>query len=100
MHGQQHAACRLIAAQSLGQIAGIANTLQAEWQRRALGYGPKHEDPPRPYTHRDWLLKEAIWLAKDMGQVGTRGKLSKYSGLHSKMVVLKTTTAHDVSRES
>jgi hypothetical protein len=46
--------------------------VQAEWQKRALGYGPRCEDPARALTHWDYLLKEAHWLAKDMGQVRGR----------------------------
>eukprot|EP00879_Flechtneria_rotunda_P032485 GHRR01035698.1.p1 GENE.GHRR01035698.1~~GHRR01035698.1.p1 ORF type:complete len:344 (+),score=190.14 GHRR01035698.1:236-1267(+) len=45
-----------------------ARQIQDYWQRLAQGYGPKHDDPPRPLTHWDFLLKEAHWLAKDMGQ--------------------------------
>eukprot|EP00775_Hariotina_reticulata_P008679 gene8679-8860_t len=39
-----------------------------EWQKRALGYGPRYEDPARALTHWDYLLRETHWLAKDMGQ--------------------------------
>jgi hypothetical protein len=42
---------------------------QAEYQRLALGYGPRFEDPHRPLSHWDFLLKEAYWLARDVGQV-------------------------------
>lgn len=52
----------------------ICLCLQTEWQRRALAYGPKYEDPPRPMTHWDFLLKEAFWMAKDFGQVRLQSK--------------------------
>jgi hypothetical protein len=34
-----------------------------------MAYGPRYEDPARPLTHWDFLLKEAHWMAKDFGQV-------------------------------
>lgn len=46
---------------------------QAEYQRLALGYGPRFEDAHRPMTHWDFLLKEAYWLARDVGQVRRTG---------------------------
>jgi hypothetical protein len=53
--------------------------LQTEYQRLALGYGPRFEDPHRPNTHWDFLLKEAYWLARDVGQVRSSSSSSSSS---------------------
>lgn len=42
---------------------------QARWRDLAWGFAPRWEDPPRPYSHHDYLLREMRWLANDMAQV-------------------------------
>ena len=45
-----------------------AAALQARWRELALGFLPRWEDPPRGWSHFDYLLREARWLANDMAQ--------------------------------
>ncbi len=83
------------AASRCVMTSALWRCLQAKYKALAYAFMPKQGGPPRPSTHRDYMLKEMAWMAEDVTQVSAWcAILSSVCAMHSMLCAAMRASMH------